>query len=436
MASLANIPAILTSNSSYKSYLDCQRKRYWEYEHLNEDGSRGLERKTLSLPLSTGGWCHKVVQGLFLLTLVKQHLAYAPQSVLSAWEEWGKELGQGAPTNASEVILACSQGYVGEVRRRGLEIGLSLDGFVAEEKFLERTIREQSALVEAFGWAYLRVRLPRILEEYWLIGVEQEEFTLLSGDVGLQSRCDAILRRKSDDKLFVYNLKTASSPDSRKWQELFEVDQQLMTETLAVERRLNEKVYGVIIDGFEKGQRVEMWWDSLKEVRGSSPQQGEKWQGQRSRLLYGYKCEDIPGRPPLYDFEGTTRKGWYKFAVFENDFTGTNIASRGETPVEQWVNWLPIEQVEGMFAVLPPIMRSDEHVQRKVVQIVGQEVEIRVKRELVEHGESLDLHFVQNESHCIRFGTQHKCPMFQKCWSDHSDDLYQPRKKNHPEVED
>lgn len=463
-----DMPAILTSNSAYSTAMACMRRRWWAYEAPSGvdvpdtapgtlvTQSRGWERQRLSLPLSTGSWCHHVAQGLLII---------ASRGVLG--HLWDEVLGeaQDEATNAlngrrrasagcstADWIQACVFGYKREAHDRGLDLGLSMDGQQPEEKFVERTIAEQSALLEAFGWAYQRVRVPRLIEEYEILGIEQEEYTLLSGDVGLQSRCDAVLRRRVDQRLFIYNLKTSGNPDKR-WHDQFEVDSQLMTETLAVERRLGERVYGVVIDGFDKGVRVEMDFNTLKE----RPKDGsEKWYGQRSRLIYGYKCEDIPGRPTLYDYEGTTRKGWGKFAVWEEDF---KASSRG-TPkcnhsefmtcaqcgrdntgsVEYWVNWLPIEQVEAAFITLPAIMRSDRAVESAVRQIVAVEQDIRDKRHAVEqaHNQSgmLDVKFPQSFRACIY---PNRCGFFALCHEGGADDPsshgFAPRKSNHPALE-
>jgi len=459
---MPEIPLILTSNSAYGTWHSCQRRRWWAYEALSDSasGARGWERQRLSLPLSTGGWCHRVAQGFFTLEIMRQA---APDAFISVptWD-WVPE-GHLHPTDASGVISAALAGYCSEARERGLDLGLQMDGSLPEEKFVERTIAEQAALLEAFGWAFLRVRLPRLLEEYELLDVEREEYTLLSGDVGLQSRCDAVLRRRSDQRLFIYNLKTSGNPDKR-WKDSFEVDAQLMTETLAVERRLGERVYGVIIDGFDKGVRVELDFQTLKERPKA---EAEKWVGQRSRLIYGYKCEDIPGRPTLYDYEGTTRKGWGKFAVWEEAFAhveqhsqklekayletfkgpnaqldGVNVDMAGGmgpmSSVEYWVNWIPQEQVEAAFVTLPPIMRSDRTVESAVRQMVSVEQQIRVNRDIVErHPETLDAWFPQNFRSCVY---PSRCAFYELCHGNAADDPasngFQPRTANHPlEVE-
>lgn len=460
---MADLPAILTSNSAYGTWHACNRRRYWGYEAENGTATRGWERQRLSLPLSTGSWSHKIAQGLLVIASGGDMGGLWAEVVGEAHPELADALKReplppaGIP--AVQWIGQCSIGYQFEARIRGLDLGLSMDGQLPEERFVERTIAEQSALLEAFGWAYQRVRVPRIVEEYEILGIEQEEYTLLSGDVGLQSRCDVVLRRRSDQRLFIYNLKTSGNPDKR-WHDQFEVDSQLMTETLAVERRLGERVYGVVIDGFDKGQRVGMDFQTLKEIKGSPKEGQEPWYAQRSRLIYGYKCEDIPGRPTLYDYEGTTRKGWRKFAVWEETafpnmlghiqgpFTIETMPKpvwRPQSQIEYWVNWLPVEQVEGAFITLPPIMRSDRTVDSAVRQIVAVEKTIRVRREDVdswqqhpayEQESSLDAAFPQNFRACVY---PSKCWAYALCHenaaADPASNGFQPRKSNHPLLE-
>lgn len=417
-------PAIVTAGSTFKDWLQCQRKRWLGHEVLSDpaSGRRGWERVRLSIPLSTGGWCHRVAQGLLLL---------ASGGDLRRWTE---EMGfdpDDMPSDASKVILNARTGYLAEVGERGLDG----EGTPLNET---QVAQEQAALLEAFGWAFERVRVPALLSEYEIVSIEREEFTLLAGDVGLAGRCDAVLRRRSDGLLFVWNLKTVSQPDAR-WKAGFEVDQQLMLEALAVERRLGERVYGCLIEGFIKGPRVEAD-DDLKEVRQGSGKEATQ-RIQRSRLLYGYKLD---ANPPIqkadYDWEGTTRKGWHKFRVWEEAFEGQG----GYSPLRYWINWLPQEVIEGQFEILEPIIRSDRAVESKLAQVVAAERNIRAFRSSMEanpsyNAEQLDAYFPQNEDRCHRLGP---CPFLQMCWNEQNardplgSGLYQPRTPNHPEGED
>lgn len=385
-----SLPEIITTRSKYVSWLQCQRKRYWEYEAPNSGGTRGWERKALALPLATGRHMHKIIEGLLS--------------------------GQGE--QADEVIRAEVLSYLAEAEARGI------DSEVTDDQLF--VMQEQAALLEALGWAYARVRLPRILEAYEVVDVEREEFTLLSGDVGLQSRCDAILRRRSDGYLFIYNPKTVSSVDHR-WRAQWEVDTQIMTETLAVERRLGEKVWGVLIDGIIKGSRVDVTAD-FKECRGEA---AVAHRINRTRLLWGYRCDaNPPLQPkPLFDWEGTTRKGWRKFPVWQaNDLPGEG------SPVRRWLSFLPVEVLEQSFLTMEPVMRDDEAMESAVRQIVSAERQIAGAIDF----HMLDEHFPQN-THACNYPL--RCPMYDLCWlkgaaADPEAVGYQPRVSNHPEVQE
>jgi len=90
------------------------------------------------MPLATGGWCHKVVEGL-------------AQNAINT------------EVSPADVIGVCVAGYREETHARGLDLGLQLDGFVPEEKFIERTIEEQAALLVR-GRLGLGSDAPELLE--------------------------------------------------------------------------------------------------------------------------------------------------------------------------------------------------------------------------------------------------------------------------------
>ena len=394
---------IITSRSALVSWQSCQRRRWFEYEILNSAGSRGLEPRSLSLPMETGSGCHEIAGGLL------------------------------AGGDALVVIERAISGYMSLVCARGLDIGIEPD-----EVQTSPVVEEQCALIEAFGWSFLRVRLPAILAEYEVLSVEEEIPLEVSDGVVMQTRADAVLRRRSDSRLFVYNLKTVSSPDDR-WRAQWEVDMQLMTEPLAVERKLGEKVHGVIIDGFIKGVRVGVD-DRLVECRGDKVATQEI---QRSRLLYGYSCPGDSNVPTLYDFAGTTKKGWSKFRTWQEGFVGK---PSWMSPIQYWIGWLPEEEVAACFVneksekPLLPVVRNDEHVRRKLVQIMATEHQIRSGRNMVEDGstvssreDKLDGCFPQNERSCV-YPT--RCPFYKACWEPigelEQSGFYVPRVANHP----
>ncbi len=405
---------IITSRSAVSTFQNCPRKRYWQYEAENGTATRGWERRAMSIPLSTGIYTHKGIEALL------------------------RQVIEGRAHDINEAVHVGTSAYLKEVTQRGLA--------VEADSNAQAVIEEQCAQIEATGRAWDRVRLPRWLETYEVIEVESEDRIALSDDVTLAVRADAVVRRKTDSRFFVVNFKTVANPDER-WLKSWEVDMQLMTELLAAERRHGKVFGGVIIEGLVKGARVKVGAD-LREVRGSEKE--VVGYIDRSPLLYGFKTDaDPPLRALEYQWESTTRKGWYKFRTWREDF-GVSIKFRRNDPVEgdfcansldYWVNWLPEEVLENLFVTVPPIMRNELMIESKVRQIISQEMLIRqgnhaltVLKDREAQAEMLDISFPQHEGECY---WPSQCPCFQLCWEAQTgtdpggSGLYQARTDHH-----
>ena len=364
----------------------------------------------MSIPLSTGIYTHKGIE-----ILLRQVIAGEPTDVTAA------------------VRHACGE-YSAEVDERGIAVEVDSNA--------QDVIEEQRAHIEAMILAWARVRLPRWLESYEIIEVETEDRIELSDDVTLAVRADAVVRRKADDRMFVVNFKTVGNPDER-WMRSWEVDMQLMTELLAAERRHGKVFGGVIIEGLVKGARVKVGHD-LREVRDANKEVAGYID--RSPLLYGFKCDaDPPLRALEYQWESTTRKGWYKFRTWKEDFPQTSQEFRsGDTVgrLEYWVNWLPEECLENLFVTVPPIMRNEGMIESKVRQIIAMERNIARAHELLDvvvnepgnHAAVLDAMMPQHEGECH---WPSKCSCYELCWEAQTSDdpggsgLYQARKDHH-----
>lgn len=345
---------IITSRSAHISTQQCNRLRYWQYEAPNgSDGVRGWQRKRLSLPLSTGSWTHTGVQRML----------------------------EGATTQ--DAVTDAVSGYLAEVSERGLEL---------EVPDAEQTpaVQEQAALIEGLLWAFARVRLPLWLRDYEFVEVESEEVTPLAEDVVLASRKDALVRRKADNRLYVVKWEVISDTGDW-WYSSPEKGIPLLVNTLGIERRIGEQV-GVIVEGLIKGTR-----HAVKDEDGNKTGTRET-----SPLVYGYKAT---GLPTLYDCKYRRGSGWSRFKVWEEEFS-SGIGS----PVAFWVNWLPDELVESLFASVT-IERNQQHIESFVIQLVASERLVRQWREAVESGsKTLDETFCQNVSSC------RGCPMHEMCW--------------------
>jgi len=382
---------IVTSRSAYVTGMSCRRKRYLMYEAPNSTPVRGWQRRKLDLPPTVGIYTHLGVSALFNGSTIEEAVAHA-----------------------------CSK-FLDEAKSRGIE-----EANVADD--LMFLLHEQQAMIEGLLRAWNRVRLPRLLEEYEVLAVEREEFTWLSEEaprVGLQSRCDAILRRKSDSRIFIYNPKTVANADGR-WSRQWEVDTQLMTETLAVTKRMGERVAGVLIEGFLKGARLED--KNLPITRR-----------QNSLLIYGFR---LPGSPPirttLYDHAYHRGGGWQRFPVWEETFA-QQLETERSSPLAYWVNWLPQEFVEEQFQPIPPIMCNDEAIESAIRQMVAEERRVRFTRDTTDNANDptmlrdlLDGTAPQNTHSCTYPST---CSMYAICHDNIGDigdsGLFTPRVPHH-----
>src|ERR1039458_3969447 len=343
------------SRSYIGCYQQCPRRAYWEYLAPNGTETAGWSRKKLAIPLVTGIYVH---QGL-----------------------------EDALKGSSPAAAAghARESYMAEVTSRGLAVEEGCDE--------ANVVDEQAAHVEALVLAWCRVRLPKWQDEYEVVEVEVEDRVPLTEDVVLACRADAIVRRKADHRMFVVNFKTVANADDR-WLKGWEVDMQLMTELLAAERRHGGQFGGVIIEGLIKGRRMPEK-NEMGEVSGyrdSTP------------LLYGYKCDADPPLVPLqYSHEYTRRKGWHRFPVWKENFTGSDRTrsemaalisprsvgdevgqpSGASSPLDYWIHWLPEEVVEGCFTIVPPIMRDAQRIESTVRQIIGMEHRIQRGMDLV-----------------------------------------------------
>ncbi len=401
----------ITTRSRNQAFLDCARKGYLGYEAPNDTdgGVKGWERRALNIFLATGIYTHQVIE----LRLKGASMKEAIQQAITE--------------------------YFAEASSRGLECEVADDSNYA--------IFEQAAMIEAFGWGFERVWIPRMEAEWeWTPEmVEMELTTPLSDDLMLASRIDLVARRKLDGRLFEWNFKTVGQAGD-KWYQGFEHDAQIMTETLAYERNFGEKVAGVNILGFVKGNRVGVDAEG-HEVRGDEQKSMRPIVRyiQRSPLIYGWKFD---GNPPLepasYDYVSSRKKGWHRFPVWQEDafreVCAENVTIAGEknvsiremSPIEWWVKWLPLEVVEQNFASVPPVMRDDESVQNHVVQIIG--MEERIASGVVDEI-GVDHAFPMNHRNCI---WPVRCQFYDACYTAGVGDdpvgsgLYQPRTANHP----
>lgn len=216
----------------------------------------------------------------------------------------------------------------------------ALSEFVAlgGDRFEAYQQEEYSALVEALVRGWHRVRWDAFTEEFEVLQVEKEVPALLSPGLTLDARADAVVKRRLDGSIFVWNWKTTGNKTD--WTEQWEDDIQMWTEALAVEDDLGLPVAGVIVEGLFKG--------STRGGMSTSP------------LLMGYTR--MAGDRQVY--RSGWEKGWTKFPAFR------------EGGLRWWISFLPIDVVEEQFVRSQPILKNNEVVRGWISEVVQRESDI------------------------------------------------------------
>lgn len=394
---------IWIDRSGIETYEKCPRKWYYQRAYAGT----GLERADLQLAAEIGTAVHEGIEALLRGDNVEVAVERARDSLAAAY----------AADPLDPTMLT-------------------------PQKLYDR--EEALALAEAIIRAWAIVRLARIKRFGEIVSIEKEsvvKFPVGSETVALIARPDVVQRRTADGALFIRNLKTVSDPNQT-WREQWKLDQQTLSECLAVEAVLGEKVSGVIIEGCIKGRRIDYPIGSGQYYHNSPLTQG--W------------CQ--LGEPPLTedkwqsryewtDEEGKTRrlgKGYRKRPVW-TAFPGG---------VREWVNSLWASDaavVEDQFIELPVILRSEYEIERWKRQVLVRAVHTHKDAELLrvldlckldpptEPGDpltkeqTLDYKFPMHTAsgNCLRPG---KCAFYSLCHESVGDPLdagYRPRKPHH-----
>ena len=388
------------------TYQLCPRKRYLEYHAA---GGVGIVRSRTAIPLATGSYTHA---GLKLML-------------------------EGHPVE--ECVQAALEGYDEAIRGRGLEIEPGMDAFQVAE--------EQKALVAGLLRVYyVHPRgYPDLVANYDILEVEREDLVRdFAQGIDFGARADGLLREKATGDLYVLSFKTAARWDSRVDRQN-QHDVQGLSEVMAIERRLGEKLQGVKMVYLIKGDRREYPEDSGLYA-------------QDSHLVRGWRREGITGPeyawrykwagPDVWQDSGKLRghtlgKGWERFNVWET-----------EGGVKAWIDLLASGTVqpdagdpfENVVVTPLPYFRQQQDMESWEIQTRAQEV--KVAKDVAEINElvgdhqrvALDVCFPQYKRSC---DWPSKCDYQEICYGDDSaltnpigTGLYQLRTVNHPTEQD
>lgn len=242
--------AFLFDRSRLEAYQRCPRKYYWNYVYKG----LGLQQSKRPLPLAFGGSCHLGLERILRGEGIEQ---------------------------AVEVAL---KEFETQARGRGLLLEANEDAY--------SVYTEQRALLEALLRAWYIVRYPSFLAEYEVVDLEREEEWKVSGDILFMARADGVLRSRADGDLYILSFKTAKQYDKKRVDEA-RSDIQGISELVAVEERLGERVQGIQMEYLIKGRREE--WPKGSGIYQTSSPLIRPWVNGDGRLAHTWYWEDLDG---------------------------------------------------------------------------------------------------------------------------------------------
>jgi hypothetical protein len=306
-----------------------------------------------------------------------------------------------------------------QARARGFEL--------AQHENAYEVYREQTALLEALLRAWYIVRYPSFVEEYEILDLEREETWKVSPDITFMARADGVLRSKRDGDLYVLSFKT-SKQYNKKTGDQGRSDIQGISELVAVEERLGERIAGIQMEYLIKGRRDE--WPKGSGIYQTANPLIRPWCGPSGQLAHTWYWQDLDG--------GHTLGSKYR-KVFIPD-TGMSIAD--------WVQELASGRVQPQAGsclehwIVSPVSycRNRDEVESWKIQARqqagdmdyhGKTVELE-RMEERDFSSALDQHFVQHRSSC-EYPT--RCDFYDVCFGAGPDSGKYVEREPHHELE-
>ena len=366
------MPLIHTDRTRQESALqECPRASY--YEFYGGPTGFGFQRNGARLYAETGIAYHEIVAKIL-------------QSVQLSGLTPGKinlGLASKARVQIRKFIAPVLQAYRNLVAKEGWGEAESLEESTdAQENWFE----EQCCLVEGMVWGFVRVVLPKFLQEFHLISVEREEGVVLGctcelagekstnyvahealdcNGVWQASRPDITMQRLDDLQLGVHDWKTM------KYINDYEVNKyknstQMAVGTVGVEKRLGVPVTHYYIHAIQRGDRRPGYVP--KEGGGKGTFTGPKQQ-QSDFCYVTFRASN----PPVIKHESVTTEGkWYqKQAVWKIEF---EEKPEGISNVEWVVEQLPLEELSANYFRIGPYERQTFMIKSHLTQVLHETV--------------------------------------------------------------
>lgn len=245
----------LISRSALAEYQRCPRKYYWQQAYKGV----GVVPRKQALPLLFGSCTHLGLQSLL-------------------------ENG-----DIDEALRLADHEFTVQTRAKGLDLQASEDTMFV--------YNEQRALLEALLRAWFLVRYPSFTAEYEVLDIEREELWTPRAGIGFMARADGLLRSRSDESLYILSFKTAKQWSAKTDQEA-RSDIQGISELVAVEARLGERVQGIQMEYLIKGRRDE-YPKSSGIYRTYSPLVHPWFNAGTGKYAWSWDWQDLEGKHTL-----------------------------------------------------------------------------------------------------------------------------------------
>lgn len=371
------------SRSHDQCYIDCPRKAYNTYYY----NGTGIVKKGLDLHQETGSLTHEMLKRV--LMWVKEHNALPTLEVLNA---------------------ICAHA------RADYEQAINAAGFNEYSGQVELEIQRQGALAEGLCRAWVLIRLPRIMEDYEIVAVEEEHDVPFGPGQILMSRLDGVLKRKSDGALFAGPEFKTTGWISEDYIESWRYSTQTLSHCLDVESTYGQMPQGVLMEFLYKGMKK-------KAEDGSYVYY--------SPLVRAYKMVDSFSEES-YGFDSALgrKKDWKAFDTYTMG-------------MERWMNEIPREVLEEILYT-SIVYRSAGELEEWKRQVQYRQARIEAGVKVLQSEptkEAADevmasIFPARLDQFCYSDQYKKKCPFLEICYGSVADPLesglYVPRVPHHP----
>lgn len=364
----------------------CEMLRYIVY-HAGKHGT-GYKRKRTAIPLATGQYVHLGLQ------------------MIGQWVvDWQQAHPNRRLLEVDPEVIAWAAGetaadYEYKARAKGLML---TPGDVETNEAVEQLIMEQRTLVEALVWVYAIVRLPYMLSNNRMLGVELEMPAVLDCSCGLgdwigsdvdhakrgclgivqQGRTDFLWEGVHDGTITYEEFKVNAQP-RHQFEVAWNHSNQLLINMETAGKRIGKVINTAYIPVLYKGWRG--------RDKGAPPTEPKY---QHSPLAYGWYDS---GNPPLRDPEWKGQYEWvddytgkkhrlggaFKRVPVWDDSRPLNVIRTGASRVENWIRgYITETQVGSLITTLGPFTRQEHRIPDAIASIQQHERSWRQRVELL-----------------------------------------------------